>query len=127
VSPLADSFSALAIIISCLGLFGLRMFTAEQRHKEIGARKVIGASDGSIITLLSREVVRLIVLAGFVAAPIAGIAMNSWLQSFAYRVATGWWGFLASGDSVLLIVLMTISWQAMKAAKANPVKSLRAE
>jgi putative ABC transport system permease protein len=127
VSRLADSFSALAIVISCLGLLGLSMFTAEQRRKEIGVRKVIGASIGSIVTLLSREVVRLIVLAALVAAPIAGIAMNSWLQGFAYRVTIGWWVFLAAGGSALLIALATITWQAVKAARANPVKSLRAE
>jgi putative ABC transport system permease protein len=127
VSRLADSFSALAIVISCLGLLGLSMFTAEQRRKEIGVRKVIGASTGSIITLLSREVVQLIVIAALVAAPIAGIAMNGWLQTFAYRVSLGWWVFIASGATALLIALATISWQAVKAARANPVRALRSE
>jgi hypothetical protein len=82
---LADSFSVLAIIISCVGLFGLSMFTAEQRCKKIGVRKVIGASRGSIVAMLSREIVRLIVLAALLAAPITGIAMNGWLKGFAYR------------------------------------------
>jgi putative ABC transport system permease protein len=127
VSQMADSFSALAIVISCLGLLGLSMFTAEQRRKEIGIRKVIGASTGSIIALLSREVIRLIVLAALVAAPIAGIAMNGWLQSFAYRVSIGWWVFLAAGGAALAIALVTISWQAVKAARANPVRALRSE
>jgi putative ABC transport system permease protein len=127
VSRLADGFSALAIIISCLGLLGLSIFTAEQRRKEIGVRKVIGASTGSIVSLLSSEIVRLIVLAALVATPLAWIAMHSWLQGFAYRVDIGWWVFLASGGVALLIALMTISWQAMKAARANPVRALRSE
>jgi putative ABC transport system permease protein len=127
ISRLADSFSALAIIISCLGLLGLSMFTAEQRRKEIGVRKVIGASTGSIIALLSREVMWLIVIAALIASPIAAIAMNSWLQGFAYRVSVGWWVFLTAGGVALLIALVTISWQAVKAARANPVRALRSE
>jgi predicted permease len=127
VSRLADSLSALAVIISCLGLLGLSMFTAEQRRKEIGVRKVIGASTGSIVALLSREVVRLIVLAALVAAPLAWMAMHSWLQGFAYRVGIGWWVFVAAGGAALLIALVTISWQAVKAATANPVRALRSE
>ena len=127
VSRLADSFSALAIVISCLGLLGLSLFTAEQRRKEIGVRKVIGASTGSIVAMLSREIVRLIVLAALLAAPIAGIAMNGWLQHFAYRVSIGWWVFVSAGAAALLVALLTIGWQAVKAARANPVKSLRAE
>jgi putative ABC transport system permease protein len=127
ISRLADSFSVLAIVISCLGLLGLSMFTAEQRRKEIGVRKVIGASTGSIIALLSREVIRLIVIAALVASPLAGIAMNGWLQGFAYRVPIGWWVFVAAGGIALLIALVTVSWQAVKAARANPVRALRSE
>ena len=127
ISRMADSFSGLAIIISCLGLLGLSIFTAEQRRKEIGVRKVIGASTGSIITLLSRDIVRLIFLAALVATPLAWMAMHSWLQGFAYRVVIGWWVFLASGGVALLIALATISWQAVRAARANPVKALRSE
>jgi putative ABC transport system permease protein len=127
VGRMADSFSALAIIISCLGLLGLSIFTAEQRRKEIGVRKVIGARTGSIVALLSREIVRLILLAAVIATPLAWMAMHSWLQGFAYRVTIGWWVFFAAGGVALLIALVTISWQAVKAATANPVSALRSE
>ncbi len=127
VGSLADCFSFLAIFISCLGLLGLTIFTAEQRRKEIGVRKVIGASVGDIVVLLSREIVRLIVLASVIAGPLAWVAMSSWLRNYAYRVVVGWWIFALAGVAALFIALVTIGYQAMKAARANPVKGLRVE
>jgi ABC-type antimicrobial peptide transport system permease subunit len=127
VGKLGDSFSSLAILIACLGLLGLTMFTAEQRRKEIGVRKVIGASVANIIAMLSKDILKLIALAAIIAIPVAWLAMRQWLQNFAYRVQISWWVFVLAGGSALLIALATISYQAVKAALANPVKSLRAE
>jgi ABC-type antimicrobial peptide transport system permease subunit len=127
VSKLSDSFSFLAIFISCLGLLGLTMFTAEQRRKEIGVRKVIGASVGDIVTMLSKDIVKLVFLATVIASPIAWLAMNRWLRDYAYRINVEWWVFLLAGLIAVVIALGTISWQAVKAALVNPVKSLRAE
>jgi putative ABC transport system permease protein len=127
VGKLGDSFSSLAIFIACLGLLGLTMFTAEQRRKEIGVRKVIGASVANIITMLSKDILTLIALATIIAIPVAQLAMRQWLQNFAYRVQISWWVFVLAGGAALLIALGTISYQAVKAALANPVKSLRAE
>jgi putative ABC transport system permease protein len=121
------SFSLLAIVIACLGLFGLVTFAAEQRVKEIGVRKVLGAKVSDIFILLSRDFVRLIVLSICIASPIAWWAMNRWLQDFAYRISIGWWMFAAVGAVCVLIALATISFQAIKAAVANPVNSLRTE
>ena len=126
-SKLSDSFSFLAIFISCLGLLGLTMFTTEQRRKEIGVRKVIGATVSDIVIMLSNDLIRLIMLAAVIATPIAWFAMNNWLQNFAYRITVSWWLFLVAGVIALLIALLTISYQAIKAALANPVKSLRTE
>jgi len=127
VSKLGDSFSSLAIFISCLGLLGLTMFTAEQRRKEIGVRKVIGASVADIIGMLSKDILKLIALAAIIAMPVAWLAMRNWLQNFAYRVTISWWVFILAGGAALLIALATISYQAIKAALANPIKSLRSE
>jgi len=127
VGVLADCFSFLAVFISCLGLLGLTIFTAEQRRKEIGVRKVIGAGAGDIVLLLSRDIVRLIVLASVIAGPLAWIAMNGWLRNYAYRVSVDWWTFAVAGVAALGIALLTISYEAMKAATANPVKGLRVE
>ncbi len=127
VSKLSDSFSFLAIFIACLGLLGLTMFTAEQRRKEIGVRKVIGASVGDIVTMLSKDIIKLVIISAIIATPVAWLAMNNWLQNFAYRISISWWIFFAAGALALLIALATISWQAVKAAMANPVKSLRTE
>jgi putative ABC transport system permease protein len=127
VGNLGDSFSSLAIFISCLGLLGLTMFTAEQRRKEIGVRKVIGASVADIIAMLSKDILKLIALAAIIAIPIAWLAMRNWLQNFAYRVNISWWVFILAGGTALLIALATIGYQAIKAALANPVKSLRAD
>jgi putative ABC transport system permease protein len=120
-------FSALAISIACLGLFGLAVYTAEQRTKEIGIRKVVGASMASVAALLSKDFVKLVLVANLVAWPIAWYAMNRWLQGFAYRVEIGWWIFALAGGLALMIALLTISTQAIKAALANPVEALRYE
>ena len=127
VSKLSRYFAFLAIFISCLGLFGLVTFTAEQRIKEIGIRKVLGASVPGIVRMLSKDFLKLVLLSAVIAFPIAWWAMSKWLQDFAYRTNIGWWVFLVAGVVALLIALFTISFQAIKAAIANPVKSLRAE
>jgi len=120
-------FSALAILISCLGLLGLSAFSTAQRKKEIGIRKVLGASAFSITALLSKDFVRLVVVAIVIASPLAYWAMHTWLQDFAYRIQISWWVFVASGAAALIIALLTISFQSLKAAIVNPVKSLRSE
>lgn len=127
IGQLSRIFAALAIIISCLGLFGLSAYTAERRTKEIGIRKVLGASIASITNLLSREFVLLVLLASLIAFPIAWYAMTNWLQQYTYRISISWWVFLAAGVSALFIALATISFQSIKAALMNPVKSLRTE
>lgn len=124
---LANSFSILAIFISCLGLLGLAIFTAEQRTKEIGVRKVLGASVSSLFVLLSREFLLFVVIALLIATPLAWFAMNKWLSDYAYRIEISWWMFLFAGGLAILIALFTVSFQAVKAAIANPVKSLRTE
>ncbi|RYU92434.1 ABC transporter permease [Mucilaginibacter terrigena] len=120
-------FTILAISIACLGLFGLVTFTAEQRVKEIGIRKVLGASVGSIVSLLSTDLMRLVIIATLIACPIAWFAMDKWLQDFAYKISINWWVFLLAGGSAALIALITVSVQSIKAALTNPVKSLRSE
>jgi ABC-type antimicrobial peptide transport system permease subunit len=120
-------FALIAVFISCLGIFGLAAFTAERRIKEIGIRKVFGASVSSIIMLLNREFTRWVLLAGIVAFPIAWYAMNKWLQHFAYRTPIGIWAFILSGGAALTIALLTVSYQAVKSATANPVEALRHE
>jgi ABC-type antimicrobial peptide transport system permease subunit len=127
VSKLSRYFSFLAIFISCLGLFGLVTFTAEQRVKEIGIRKVLGASVSGIVRMLSRDFLILVLIAAMIAFPVAWWAMNRWLGDFAYRIDIGWWVFVVAGIAALLIALLTVSFQAIKAAIANPVKSLRTE
>jgi len=120
-------FTFIAIFISCLGLFGLASFTAEQRTKEIGIRKVLGASVSGIIMLLSRNFVKWVLAANVLAIPIAYIAMNRWLQNFAYRTHIGIWTFVISVAMALMIALISVSYQSVKAATANPVDSLRYE
>lgn len=120
-------FATLTIIISCLGLFGLAMFTAQQRTKEIGVRKVLGASVASIIVLLSRDFVKLILIAILIVSPIAWYVMNQWLQDFAYRVELSWWIFVLAGLLAIAVALLTVSFQSIKAALMNPIKSLRSE
>jgi len=120
-------FSFLAILIACLGILGLSLYSTQQRIKEIGIRKVIGASVARITILLIKEFVQPIFIATIIAVPIVWYGMNKWLEDFAYRVSIGWWVFAISGTVALLIALFTISFQAIKAAIANPVKSLRTE
>jgi putative ABC transport system permease protein len=120
-------FSVLAIFVSCLGLFGLATFSAEQRTKEIGIRKVLGASVMSITTLLSKDFIRLVLVANSIAFPIAFYAMNSWLKDFSYRISIEWWVFVVAGLLAIVIALLTVSYQAIKAALMNPVKTLKTE
>jgi ABC-type antimicrobial peptide transport system permease subunit len=127
VSRLSNIFAFLAIFISCLGLFGLAMFTAEQRKKEIGIRKVLGASAGNIVRLLSVNFLKPVAIAIVIAFPVAWIAMDNWLQDFAYRVPISWIAFAIAGVAAILIALIAISFQSVKSAIANPVKSLRSE
>jgi putative ABC transport system permease protein len=119
--------AAAAILIACMGLFGLVSYTARQRVKEIGIRKVLGASVTDITALLSKDFVKLVAIAIVIASPVAGWLMKSWLQNFAYRTSLSWWIFLAAGVLTLLLALATVSFQAIKAATSNPVKSLRTE
>jgi len=127
VSKLSRYFAFLAIFISCLGLFGLVTFTAEQKTKEIGIRKVLGASVTGIVSMLSKEFLTLVLIASVIAFPVAWWAMHRWLNDFAYRVNIGWSVFVVAGIIAMLIALLTISFQSIKAAIANPVKSLRTE
>jgi len=127
VGRIALVFSALAIFIACLGLFGLATFIAEQRTKEIGIRKVLGASVQGIVQMLSKDFMKLVAMSFVLAAPISWYFMHKWLQDFAYRINISWWIFLAAGLSALLIALATVSFQAIRAAITNPVKSLRTE
>jgi putative ABC transport system permease protein len=120
-------FACIAIFIACLGLFGLSSFTITQRIKEIGIRKVLGASAGTIVTLLSKDFLKLVIVAAVIAFPIAWYAMSAWLQDFAYRIDIPWWIFVVAGVAAALIALVTISFQAIKAATGNPVKNLRTE
>ncbi|MEP7231215.1 MAG: ABC transporter permease [Ginsengibacter sp.] len=127
VSKLSNAFSFLAIFISCLGLLGLMIFTAEQRTKEIGIRKVLGASVMGIVRLMSTDILKLVVTAVFIACPIGWWAMNNWLKNYAYKINVNWWIFLLAGGLAIVIAIITVSYQAIKAAIANPVKSLRTE
>jgi putative ABC transport system permease protein len=121
------SFAILAIAIACLGLFALSAFMAEQRNKEIGIRKVLGASVSGITLLMSKEFILLVALAILIASPLAWWLMHTWLQDFAYRIAISWWIFAVAGIGAIFIALLTVASQAVKAAMANPVKSLRSE
>jgi putative ABC transport system permease protein len=127
IGKVALSFAILAIFIACLGLFGLATYMAEQRTKEIGVRKVLGASVSNIVSMLSKDFAKLVLVAAIIAFPVAWWAMNKWLQDFAYRINIGWWIFIVAAAITLLIALCTVIFQAVKAAIANPVKSLRTE
>jgi putative ABC transport system permease protein len=127
LSAIVGYFTFVAILISCLGLFGLAAFSSEQRTKEIGVRKVLGASVGSIIALLSKDFLKLVLAAIVIASPVAWYVMNKWLQDFAYHVSIGWLTFAFTAVIALSVALLTISFQAFRAAVANPVKSLRSE
>ena len=122
-----SNFTLLAILVASLGLFGLASFTAEQRTKEIGIRKALGATVSSIMILLIKEFTRWVFLANIIAWPIAYVAMNHWLQNFAYRIDIGLGRFILAGVLALAIALLTVGYQAIKAAKANPVEALRYE
>ncbi len=120
-------FACIAIFIACLGLFGLSAFAITQRVKEIGVRKVLGANVSSIVTLLSKDFLKLVIVAAILAFPVAWYAMHNWLEDFAYRINIQWWVFIVAGVLAAFIALITVSFQAIKAAIANPVKSLRTE
>ena len=119
--------AGLAIFIACIGLFGLTLFTTERRMREIGIRKVLGSSISEIIILLSKELIKWVIIANVIALPVAWYVMNKWLQNFAYRITVGWWAFILAGMLALVIALITVSFQSIKAALANPVESLRYE
>ncbi|GAB4027594.1 ABC transporter permease [Spirosoma gilvum] len=120
-------FSGIAILISCLGLFGLSMFMAEARTKEIGIRKVLGASEASLVALFSKDFMKLVLVALVIASPVAWYAMHNWLKDFAYRTDIQWWVFVLAGGLTVLIALLTVSFQSVKAALSNPIKSLKSE
>jgi len=121
------SFSLLAIFIACLGLFGLSAYAAEQRMREIGIRKVLGASVSGIIAMLSRDFLLLVLVAAAISFPLAWLAMHRWLQDFAYRIPIGWEVFALAAVLAVGIALLSVSFQALRSALANPVKSLKSE
>jgi len=127
IGQLSTTFASLAIFISCLGLFGLASFFAEQRQKEIGIRKVLGASVANLWQLLSKDFVILVIIACLIATPIAYYLMHDWLQHYAYRTSISWWIFAATIFGAMAITLITVSFQAVKAALLNPVESLQNE
>jgi ABC-type antimicrobial peptide transport system permease subunit len=127
IGQLSRLFAILTIVISCLGLFGLAAYTAERRTKEIGIRKVLGASLSNVVTLLSRDFLRLVAVAAIIAFPLAWWVMQQWLEDFAYRITISWWVFGLAGVLAVVIALCTVSFQAVRAGLSNPVKSLRTE
>ena len=127
VAQIVSYSSALAIIIACLGLLGLVSFIVEQKRKEIGIRKVLGASVSDVVGTLSKQFLQWVLYANIIAIPVAYYLMASWLQDFAFRINISWWVFILSGGMALLIALITVSSQTIKAAFANPVKSIRYE
>lgn len=127
MAGLSNAFALLAILISCLGLLGLVMFAAEQRTREFGIRKVLGATMAQIVTLMSKDFLILVAISFLVAAPIAGILMTEWLNTFAFQIPLSWWIFAAAGGAALLVAMLTISLHAVNSATTNPVKSLRSE
>jgi ABC-type antimicrobial peptide transport system permease subunit len=127
ITTLTNVFALLAIFISCLGLLGLAMFSAEQRTKEIGIRKVLGASEASIVTMFSKDFLKLVAISFLIATPLATYAVNKWLQGFAYRVELSWWIIAVAGALTLAIALLTVSLQVLGVAMTNPVRTLRAE
>jgi putative ABC transport system permease protein len=127
VGKVFATFSSLGIFIACLGLLGLAMYATEQRTKEVGIRKVLGANVPSIVSLLSREFVKLVLIANLVAWPVAYFAMQRWLENFAYRIALGLDAFILAAALAVAIAILTVSYQAIKAALANPVEALRYE
>ncbi len=121
------NFAILAIIISCLGLLGLASYSTMQRTREIGIRKVLGATIPNIVNLLSIDFLKLVAVAVIIASPVAWFAMHKWLQDFAYRIPISWWIFAVAAAAATLIAIITVSFQAIKAAVSNPVNSLRSE
>ena len=120
-------FAAVAIVLACIGLFGLSSYAVQQRIKEIGVRKVLGASVFNLWTLLSKDFILLVILSCLIATPVAWYSMHNWLLDYEYRTTISWWIFVAAGAGALLITLFTVSFQGVRAALANPVKSLRTE
>lgn len=127
VGKVAITFAILTVLIACLGLFGLVTYMAEQRTKEVGIRKVLGASVFSITTLLTKDFIKLVIIALLIASPAAYYLMNRWLQDFTYRIAIEWWVFAVAGIIAVAIAILTVSYQAVKSALMNPVKSLKTE
>jgi ABC-type antimicrobial peptide transport system permease subunit len=127
IGELAGVFAVLAVFISCLGLFGMASFMAEQRVKEIGVRKVLGASVLDLWALLSKDFLGMVSIALMIALPLAGYLMGLWLEQYAYRTTIAWWVFGAAGAGALAITVLTVSYQSVKAAMINPVNSLRSE
>jgi putative ABC transport system permease protein len=127
LEKIALSFCILAIFVGCLGLFGLSALIVEQRTKEIGIRKVMGATNSSILHLVSKEFILLLSIANIVAWPVAYLGLNRWLQNFAYQAGIGWWIFLLAGLIGLFIALSTVGFQTIKAARTNPIESLKYE
>jgi putative ABC transport system permease protein len=125
VSQLANYFAVLAIFISCLGLFGLATFTAGQRTKEIGVRKVLGATATSVVGLLSKDFLKPLLIAISIATPLAWFVMDRWLSNYAYKVHLDWWIFALAGFLAICIAMLTVSYQSIKSALMNPVTSLR--
>ena len=127
IGKVAFTFAFLAVLIACLGLFGLATYIAERRTREIGIRKVLGSSASRIVALLSRDFIKLVLISFAVAVPIAWWTMNGWLRDFAFRIELSWWIFAVTGLGTLLIALITLSLHTARAAMANPVNSLRTE
>ncbi|MGB4399011.1 MAG: FtsX-like permease family protein, partial [Daejeonella sp.] len=127
VGNILNIFAGITIFVACLGLFGLATFTAQQRTKEIGVRKVLGASVAGIVTLLSKDFIKLVLVAIVLASPVAWYLATVWLEDFAYRIDVSWWMFVMAGVAAVIIALITVSFQAIKAALMNPVESLRSE
>ena len=127
LAQLYKIFAAIAIFLSCLGLYGLALFITSRRTKEVGIRKVHGASTARLVYLFSKEFIILIAIAFAIAAPVAWYYMHTWLEDYAYRISISWWFFAAGGFVTIIIALATISFRAIKAALANPVNSLRSE
>ena len=127
LSQIINTAMLIAILISCLGLFGLATFTAEQRNKEIGIRKVLGAGVANIAGLLTADFLKLVLIAFVLAAPVSYYVMNQWLKDFVNRISLEWWMFSIAGIGALVIAGLTVSFQSIRAALANPVKSLRSE
>jgi putative ABC transport system permease protein len=127
LANIINAFTAMAVLVSCLGLFGLAAFSAEQRSKEIGVRKVLGASVAGVVRLLSADFLKLVGIALLISVPVSWWAMSRWLDGFAYKVPMRWWMFGLSGLLAVLVAFITVSFHTIRAANANPVKSLKAE